>query len=203
MEQILVIPTSIFRSVGYFQGFSRGAKESLPMLLGKDHLSFRPRDQMESDPSFKQLIPYVLLCHEDPNLGMTVFEYTRGKGQGEQRLHRKRSIGIGGHISDIDAQTAEGSDWYRQGMERELQEEVVLDSPFASECVGMINDDESDVGRVHLGIVHLLKLESPRVHPRESDILDCGFRPVAQLLSDLEGFETWSQLCLKGLFSRE
>ena len=86
-------------------------------------------------------------------------------------------------------------------MRRELEEEVSIDTPYASRCVGLINDDESDVGRVHLGVVHLVDVDRPAVHPRESEIIDCGFRPVKDILADMDGFETWSQICMKALFA--
>ena len=82
-----------------------------------------------------------------------MFQYTRGSGQGEGRLHRKRSVGIGGHISAVDVGADGSGNPYEEGMRRELDEEVSIDSPYASRCVGLINDDVSEVGRVHLGVV--------------------------------------------------
>ena len=78
VEQVLVIPTSLFQELGYFHGFCTNVEHYLPRLLNPSAVSFRPRNEMEQDPSFKQLIPYVILKH-----GPTVFQYTRGKGQGE------------------------------------------------------------------------------------------------------------------------
>jgi predicted NUDIX family phosphoesterase len=92
------------------------------------------------------------------------------------------------------------SDVYREGLARELAEEVAIDSPYDERCVGLINDDESDVGRVHLGVVHLCQLERPAIEPREPDLVDCGFSPVGELLASLDGFETWSQITLRALF---
>ena len=85
-------------------------------------------------------------------------------------------------------------------MRRELDEEVIIDTPCQQKCVGLINDDETPVGTVHLGVVHIMDVETPSVRPREEDILECGFRPVNELLADLDGFETWSQICLKAVF---
>jgi predicted NUDIX family phosphoesterase len=197
-EQVLVVPAQLLRKLGYFQGFAGQVDRYLPELLSPDHTTYRRRREVERDPSFKQLIPYMLFAHNDPSAGRLVFQYTRGAGQDETRLRRKRSIGIGGHISILDATEAEVS--YRQGMQRELAEEVGLDTPYVEECVGLINDDETDVGRVHLGIVHLFEVERPAVHPREAEIVESGFRPVSELLGDLDGFETWSQICLTALF---
>ena len=86
-------------------------------------------------------------------------------------------------------------------MRRELEEEVIIDTPYRSQLVGLINDDETEVGRVHLGVVHLFDVEQPAVQPRESEIIEAGFRPVGELLADLRRFETWSQICLKALFA--
>ena len=83
---------------------------------------------------------------------------------------------------------------------RELEEEVDVRSPYTSHCVGLINDDQTEVGRVHLGVVHMLDVQQPLVEPRESEILECGFRPVEEILADMEGFETWSSICMKALF---
>lgn len=199
-ERVLVVPTQLLHQLGYFQGFSAGAEGYLATLLDPDNTSYRPRDLMESDPSFKQLIPYVIFCHREPGGRLAVFRYTRGTGQGEQRLHRKRSVGIGGHISSDDAA---GEAPYAEGMRRELDEEVIVDTPYVDRCVGLINDDETEVGKVHLGVVHLFEVESPHVRPRESEIVDAGFHPVTELLADLDGFESWSRICLEALFQHE
>jgi predicted NUDIX family phosphoesterase len=197
-EHVLVVPTPVFHRLGHFQGFCGDTEPYLRGLLDPSHTSYRPRSAMEQDPSFKQLIPYVIFRHRDAAGQTHVFQYTRGKGQGESRLHAKRSIGIGGHISADDAAQTSA---YDEGMRRELEEEVIIDTRYRGGMVGLINDDETEVGRVHLGVVHLLDVERPAVQPRESEIIDAGFRPVSELLSDLARFETWSQICLKSLFA--
>ena len=98
IEQILVVPTSVFHGLGHFQCFSTEVDRYLEELLSPEHTTYRPRPEMEQDPSFKQLIPYVIFRYTDTAGVAHVFQYTRGKGQGEGRLHSKRSIGIGGHI---------------------------------------------------------------------------------------------------------
>ncbi|HBT77973.1 MAG TPA: phosphoesterase [Planctomycetaceae bacterium] len=197
-EQILVVPTSLFHRLGHFQGFSRDVDTYVRVLLDPKNIAFRSRSTVENDPGFKQLIPYMLFCFTDSAGEVHVFRYVRGKGMGENRLHGKASIGIGGHLSSADLD-AEG-DVYREGMRRELDEEVRIDSPYKEVCVGMINDDETGVGRVHLGIVHRFDLESPAVVPMETDIIESGFVPVREMLRDLDGYETWSAICLKALF---
>lgn len=195
-EQVLVVPTALFRDLGYFQGFSGEIDRYRSSLLNPAFTSYRSRGEMECNPDFKQLIPYVIFrwtSQGQPHL----FQYTRGKGQGESRLHRLRSVGVGGHISSVD----EGShEPYAEGMRRELEEEVLIDSPYRAQCVGLINDDSNDVGRVHLGIVHVCDVEQPRVTAREADLCNAEFRPLEELLGELEQFETWSQICLTSIF---
>jgi predicted NUDIX family phosphoesterase len=127
-----------------------------------------------------------------------LFQYTRGKGQGEGRLHSKKSVGIGGHIS-LEDSTAEASA-YEEGMRRELAEEVAIDTAYQATCAGLINDDESEVGKVHLGVVHIFDVDSPDVRPLETDICEAGFRPLDEIMADTSGFETWSSICLEALF---
>jgi predicted NUDIX family phosphoesterase len=198
-ENILVIPTALFHDLGYFQGFTADVARYLPILLDGNHIEYRPRGRMEDDPSFKQLIPYVLFRWIDAGGVAHLFEYERGAGQGERRLHAKRSVGVGGHISSVD--TAAGGDVYREGMRRELDEEVVIESPFQESIVGLINDDQTPVGQVHLGVVHVCDIRQPLVRPREADILDARFRPVAEILPRLKQFESWSEIAVRALFT--
>ena len=202
VERILVVPTDLFGRLGYFQGFTKDVDRYLGELFSPEHIRYRPRPEMENDPSFKQLIPYMIFRHCDADGRQSVFQYTRGTGQGEGRLHRKRSVGIGGHISSIDAGGDGQGNPYEEGMRRELDEEVGIDSPYTSRCVGLINDDQTEVGRVHLGVVHLFDLERPAVTPRELEIVDCGFRGVEEILADMTQFETWSQICMQALFTK-
>jgi predicted NUDIX family phosphoesterase len=198
-EHVLVVPTRLFRELGYFQGFQEGTNGYLEALTDPANVSYRPRREMEQDPSFKQLIPYVLFRYTDADGQQSLFQYTRGAGQGEKRLHAKRSIGIGGHISSTDSEAASG-DTYREGMLRELAEEIAIDSVYSEQCLGLINDDETEVGKVHLGVVHLCDLETPSIAAREADICDAGFTPVRELLANLDGFESWSRICLEAIF---
>lgn len=203
IERVLVVPTEVFHRLGHFQGFNGHVERYLDELLRPEHTSYRPRDEVEKDPGYKQLIPYMIFRHVDGDGRETVFQYTRGTGMGEGRLHSKRSVGIGGHISSIDAVGGGAAGSYEEGMRRELDEEVAVDSPYTSKCVGLINDDQTEVGSVHLGMVHLFEVERPAVRPRETEIIECGFRPVEEMLSDLSGFETWSQICMTALFGKE
>lgn len=199
-ERVLVVPTSLLHRLGYFQGFSSDVNRYLEELFLPQHTSYRARSEMERDPSFKQLIPYVIFRHTDASGDQYLFRYTRGTGQGEQRLHRKQSVGIGGHISSDDA---DEENPYEEGMRRELAEEVDVRTSYQAKCVGLINDDETEVGKVHLGVVHVFDVETPDVLPREDEIVDAGFVPLRQLLSETDAMESWSQICLQALFGGE
>ena len=128
-EHVLVVPTELFHRLGHFQGFSPDTTSYLTELLKPAHTSYRPRGEMEEDPSFKQLIPYCVFRHVDADGREHVFAYTRGKGQGEGRLRSKRSVGIGGHISSDDSHA--GDNVYQEGMRRELDEEIFIDTAYS------------------------------------------------------------------------
>lgn len=191
-EHVLVVPTALFHEIGHFQGYTRNIAPYLERLFDPEVVSYRPRHEVEEDPSFKQLIPYCIFRHAGE-----VFFYRRGTESGEGRLHAKRSIGIGGHISADDQNS--GSHVYHVAMQREIEEEVYLDSGFTQNCVALINDDQNEVGKVHLGIVHIFDLEAAKVRPREKSIIDSGFEKPSNLAQSREQFETWSQICLEFL----
>ncbi|MFK8112293.1 MAG: phosphoesterase [Rubripirellula sp.] len=197
-EHILVIPESVINGIGTIDGFEADVDRFLQPILQSDQLSFQPRSQMETDPSFKQLIPYVLLEWTDADGTIKLFTYTRGGGSGEARLHAKRSVGIGGHISREDA--ADGADPYSTGMQRELTEEVQLESTYQESREGLIYDPSNDVGRVHLGVVHRFVLEQPNVKSNEADLAEGGFVSVEELCSEIDRLETWSQLAIQALY---
>lgn len=196
IEQILVIPTPVFHQVGHFQGFCSEIDRYLEVILNPQHASYRARPEMEQDPTFKQLIPYcVFRCNGE------VFHYQRGTAQGEARLHAKRSVGVGGHVSTLDMDGALTP--YLEGMKREIEEEVEIGTGWQEKCVGLINDDETEVGKVHLGIVHIFDLDNPKVRPREKSMINAGFAPPSELVLQIDEFETWSQICLKYLAELE
>src|SRR6266436_1214647 len=126
-----------FHEIGVFHGFlgdSPRVEKYISRLLDPKNLRYRPRSEMETDPSFKQIIPYVVLNH-----GGQVFHYTRGKRATESRLQALRSIGVGGHISADDSNLFDSP--YREAMFREVAEEVCLETKYIERCAGLINDD--------------------------------------------------------------
>jgi predicted NUDIX family phosphoesterase len=191
-EHVLVIPTSVFHAAGLFQGFRQEADYYAPLLFKSEHFQFLPRSHVETDPTFKQLIPYVVLRH-----GPDVFCYRRGKTGFEQRLHALRSIGVGGHIGKQDISDDDFS--YRRAMLREINEEINLACGYNERCLGIINDDSTPVGQVHLGIVHVFDLEGREVTPREEALRDGRLVPLQELKDRREEFETWSQFVLDAL----
>jgi predicted NUDIX family phosphoesterase len=197
-EHILVVPESVINEIGEIHGFEADVDRFLEPILRSEQLSFQPRSQMETDPTFKQLIPYVLLQWTDHDGTTKLFTYTRGGGSGESRLHAKRSVGIGGHISREDA--AGGSDPYATGMHRELSEEVRLESKYSETRDGLIYDPSNDVGKVHLGVVHRFVLQSPQVTSNEADLAEGGFVSVDELCREMDRLETWSQLAIRALY---
>jgi predicted NUDIX family phosphoesterase len=193
-ERVLVVPSAELDRLGRFQGFSAEAERYITALLVPELMQYRPRSEVEDDPGFKQIIPYVVFKSAD-----TVFCYTRGKSQGEARLHRLRSLGVGGHVSEEDAQGGKSLDAYEAAMRRELDEEVDVTSAGLLRRVGLINDDSTPVGQVHLGVVHLFELEHPHVAAREEGLTDAGFLPLSNILTIQHEFETWSQICIASI----
>jgi predicted NUDIX family phosphoesterase len=190
-ERVLVVPSAELDRLGRFQGFSPEADRYLTGLLVPELMQYRPRSEVEEDPGFKQIIPYVVFRSGD-----SVFCYTRGKTQGEARLHRLRSLGVGGHVSEEDAQGGKTLDAYEAAMRREIEEEVQVASPGRARRVGLINDDDTAVGQVHLGVVHLFELEQPSVLAREDGLANAEFLSIAAIESMKHEFETWSQICI-------
>ena len=191
-ERVLGLSTERFRQAGLFQGFRPFDEELFQFLLDSSFLEYRPRAQAETDPAFKQFIPYLVL-----RCGDRLFHYRRGQGGAEARLRAKRSIGVGGHISAEE--DAAQINPYRAGMLRELSEEIDIQTYFHERPFGLINDDSTPVGEVHLGVVHLLELDEPRVTAREEGIADAGFAPLLELWNDAGEFESWSRLVMEAM----
>jgi len=194
-ENVLVIRRNLFDQLGSFQGLNFEPEKYLNLLLSRGNNFFFPRAQAENDPAYKQIISYVLLAFQD-----RVLYYVRGKKAGEQRLVAKGSIGIGGHMNESDESLfAWDEQAYRAGVEREVNEEIKIDTPFQDRIVALLNDDTTEVGRVHLGIVHIFHLAEQKVEKREAMITNLAFLTRAELTARRESLETWSQICLDSL----
>ena len=194
-ENILVIKRGLFDQLGSFHGLNFEPRKYLDAILSRGNNFFLPRAQAERDPTHKQIIPYALLA-----FGNKVLYYVRGKKAGEQRLVAKGSIGIGGHMNEGDESLfALDEAAYRAGVEREVNEEVKIDTKFEDRIVALLNDDTTEVGQVHLGVVHVFKLAAPKVEKREAMITNLAFLAKDELVARRDSLETWSQLCLDSL----
>lgn len=197
-EQVLVVERKVVEEVGIFHGLQFDTAPYLDRLFAPGILSFMPRSEAETNPDYKQLIPYVLMTCNGQYLS-----YIRGKRAGETRLVGNRSMGIGGHINPIDDEVPLFGTDYREvydcAIEREIAEEVNVETPHKDSIVALLNDDTNEVGQVHLGVVHLWTLDEPKVTKKEQMITQMSFSPVDQLTGLRDTMETWSQLCLDGL----
>ncbi len=189
-EQVLAIPAAALFAGGVWSGVADDLATLLPRVLDPEQLLFLPRAAAETDPSFKQLIPYAVLRRDG-----LVFHYRRAGG-GEGRLRGKRSIGIGGHVNDSDGPPATAA---RAGFLRELAEEVELPAGWTDRLAALLHDPSTPVGAVHLGLIHLVDCPPGTVRPREAGLAEWGWAAPAELLAQAEDFETWSQLVLAAL----
>ena len=192
-EQVLVVERKIVEEVGIFHGLAFDVDRYLHKLFAPGVLQFMPRSKAETDPSFKQLIPYVIMNCEGKYLN-----YVRGKRAGETRLVAKRSIGIGGHINPVDEMPlfSDPRETYLAAVDREVAEEVEIEAGHTEKIVALLNDDSNEVGQVHLGVVHRWKLHSEKVTRKEQMITQMNFMTPAELNDVKDSLETWSQLCL-------
>ena len=196
-EQVLVVPRALLDEIGTFEGIrTDGLDAAVKRLLDPANHFFMDRAAAEEDPSHKQLIPYCVFRHED-----RILHYTRGKSGGESRLHAQISVGVGGHVNPVDTGGGRtGSEAYHAAVTREIEEELVLPASHEHRIIALLNDDSNPVGQVHLGIVHLVNLETDAVSAREDALADLAFSKLADLNGPLhERLETWSRFCVRHL----
>jgi hypothetical protein len=195
MEHVLVITRALLDQLGSFQGFQSEVNRYLDAMLAPGANFFMERPAAELDPTHKQLIPYSIFHHEGRYLC-----YTRGGKSGEKRLVSKRSVGIGGHINPVDqSHDGLGETMYFNSIEREITEELVIGGTHTQTVIGLINDDSSEVGSVHLGVVHRFELSSAEVSSNEDAIQDLQFFTLAELKTKYDELEAWSQIILNYL----
>jgi predicted NUDIX family phosphoesterase len=196
-EQVLVVDRKIVEEVGMFHGLAFDVDRYLPKIFAQGVPDFIPRSQAEIDPSHKQIIPYVIMACDGKFLN-----YVRGAKAGEKRLLGNRSIGIGGHINPGDDLPLFNTDFYETylaAVEREVAEEVSVETGHSDRIVALLNDDSNEVGSVHLGVVHYWVLDEPKVSKREQMITQMDFKTLAELQKVRDTMETWSGLCVDGL----
>jgi len=189
-EKVLCFKRKLLEELGVFQGLSLAVDEYLPVVTAAENILYLNRSEAEQDKGHKQLIPYVLIICND-----RILRYRRGKGGGETRLHGLYSVGIGGHISEEDHGLFSNAQGYQDGMRRELMEEVAIDNIEAAP-VALINDDSTEVGYVHFGVVHIVHVANENVAGRRSGIVSPEFVSIIEAVKDSAGYESWSRFCL-------
>src|SRR4029077_11008296 len=185
-----VVRRALFDELGAFQGLQPDTDRYLAAFLKRENNFFLPRSRAEEDPAYKQIIPYAVFT-----FGEKILHYVRGAKSGEKRLVAKGSIGIGGHINECDESLFSFDlDAYRVAVRREIEEELKLEGSYEDRVAGLINDDSTDVGRVHLGILHVVTLTSARVRAGEKAISELQFLSLDELRQRREMLESWSQI---------
>ena len=180
-ELVYVVPRAlVVPGEGWLGIRTAGAEAVLETIAAAGRFDARPA--MEADPSFKQIIPYLVLRD-----GPRWFMMQRTRGGADSRLHDRWSIGVGGHLNPGD------SDVYG-GLAREWREELVADFEPVYRLVGLLNDDTTEVGRVHLGVVFVADAGGRTVAIRETDKLTGGFAPADSVRSVRDRLETWSRI---------
>jgi predicted NUDIX family phosphoesterase len=194
-ERVLCFERKLLEELGVFQGINLDVQKYLPIVTAQPKLVYLNRSEAEQDKRYKQLIPYVLLVCNGK-----ILRYRRGKGGQETRLHGLYSVGVGGHISDEDHGLFSAGIGYEEGMRRELMEEVAVGQVNAP-AVGLINDDSTEVGCVHFGVVHIMHVADESVAGRRSGIVGPEFITISEALNDTSAYESWSRFCLENFDS--
>ena len=152
--------------------------------------SFYPRATAEADTGIKQIIPYLVLRE-----GASIFLMKRTRAGGDARLYDRYSVGVGGHMNPGDGSVMEA-------LEREWREELVADFMPEFRYLGLLNDDEVEVGRHHLGVVYLAEAAGRPVEVRETHKLSGSFETLETAMAAYDRMESWSQLVLDALSDR-
>ncbi|MGO8767005.1 MAG: hypothetical protein ACLQSR_17955 [Limisphaerales bacterium] len=192
-ERVLCFERDLFEKAGVFQGISFEVEKYLPILTSHANIIYLNRSEAEQDKRYKQLIPYVLII-----CGDKILRYRRGKGGQETRLHGLYSVGVGGHISEEDNGLFSTRLGYHEAMRRELMEEVSIDVTREM-AVAVINDDSTEVGFVHLGVVHIVYVTDESLANRRSGIVNPEFIPMSEAVKNPDAYESWSRFCLENL----
>jgi predicted NUDIX family phosphoesterase len=192
-EKILVVARRQLFPEESFQGFLPIVDFSAYQELIMENRQFFWRSEMEGDPSFKQIIPYLVFCHED-----RYFLMRRRGDASEARLKNKHTLGIGGHIRQEDMLDASLVTWAK----REFAEEVFYDGALTITALGLINDETNAVGQVHTGFVFLLQGDTADISVK-SELKEGELMSLEQMASSYENMETWSQMVFDFLVARQ
>jgi predicted NUDIX family phosphoesterase len=202
MEFVLVVPCRDLFPTAAPQGFVPFAGEQAWAEFEctvREQGYFVERERAERDPELKQIIPYTIVTRSAAQGAVSASEdievllMKRLARGGEQRLHDKLSIGVGGHVEPIDAEGGRDAVLER-GTRRELGEELAFEGELTWRRAGLLNDDSNPVGSVHLGLVQIARANGA-VAVREADVLSGEFaslRALRELLDGGANFESWS-----------
>lgn len=181
-EDVMVVKTQDLTPLFNGRAFDliRDTASQVIDVIERSHF-FVLRADAEVSPQFRQVIPYVVVTHGDE-----VFTLRRTPKQSETRLHHKVSIGVGGHINPGHGIV--------EGLRKELDEEIEIADDFDLQFAGIINDESTDVGRVHLGVVYVLRAAGKNVRVRETEKMTGEWLPRRELAPLREAMETWSQI---------
>lgn len=185
-ELVLVVPRASLMSDPGWHGLTTVGLEGFEAVVARDG-EFRPRAEVEPDRTWKQVIPYLVLRD-----GPRYFLMRRTRAGGDARLHDRWSIGVGGHLNPGDGDLA-------GGLRREWREEVVAEFEPAFELIGLLNDDTTDVGSVHVGAVYVADAGGRAVAIRETDKLTGAFAEPAAVGEVVDRMESWSALVFEHL----
>ena len=155
--------------------------------------AFLPREDVENDPSKKQIIAYCVI-----EKGDSVFMTKRLKKQTESRLHGLHSIGVGGHINTTDI--IDGVNVVKEGLLRELNEEVYISPDYDVKFLGVINDNATSVNSVHCGACYLIKLKSGDCSVKETEKMEGFFVKKSQIKEYYEYLEGWSKIVVDSVY---
>jgi len=184
-EQVLCVKREDMFPDGAWHGFVSQDLGRHQALIRERHF-FKPRAEVENDPGYQQIIPYVVFRHDG-----RYFLTHRLRASSEKRLRKQYSLGIGGHINPGDL---EAGDPNLDGLRREWGEEVIYDGKFEAQLIGLLNDDSSPVSKVHLGVVFLVDGDSPNISIRETDKLAGELLTLDEMRIYYLGMESWSQM---------
>jgi len=191
-ERLLVLPRADVPGGCDFHGIRQADTNALEELRSAVaiHGRYMDRPAAEEDPSFKQLIPYVVVRD-----GERIFLMHRTDAGGDSRLHGRASIGVGGHLNPVD----DGADALMAGLRREWSEELDADWEPEFELIGFLNDDTNRVGAVHLGVVFSVDAAGRAMRVREGEKLIGAFVDATEVVARWDRLETWSQLVAAAL----
>jgi predicted NUDIX family phosphoesterase len=150
---------------------------------------FHPRSVMETNPTYKQIIPYLIFTHDNK-----YFLMQRKSDASEARLRNKLTLGIGGHIREEDLKEDSLVGWAM----REFHEEVHYAGNLKVQPLGIINDDSNDVGKVHIGFAFLLIGDSSEISVK-SELKSGELVSLDDCRIQKESMESWSQFVVDAL----